>query len=471
MATVDVRLVEGGGSPLYLSGLGRIGGSRATLTGWRPARARSVIDQAELEQDAETVQEAFTCTLVGTTEEIRQTIRDIERLLVLGERRRKRGAGARVYVEARITLTGSYYRSPVLGGYVEYRDSLFRYELIGGTAEITVVVERMYYWEGNLQTLAISNRNGSSSGYLSCWNYYVASTSGRDNYVQIAAGAVQGSLPTPPYLTVRDTTGSSSDRIGSVWVNNSDVTPTLTGSVLQGTDSSLGTNTGQSSTTTGTVKAGDIVSDAAEASLFRIPISGAFLASLQEATCDLIASFAPIPAAPPSWVSLRAAITYNGTETLWYGDWVQGGGVHYLELGTTRLPPALMGTGSTPGDLQLSIYGRRNPGTSLYTVYLDQVMVLPRTSYRRYRCGAFGIPASEALFDDAPDGNLYVANATTGSGRRTFHVGAGQIYLTPGRAQTLYVMHDLRSFGGWSALRQFQVQVRYRPRRASIEEA
>lgn len=441
--------------------------SACALLGWTPSRADLVTGLPEQLAEAEPVEERLRIAVIGTSYAVlTPTILEIERLLAEAELYRERRVGSPVYLEVRSDTTGSWYRTPVLGGRVAYDELAFKAGGIGGVVDIELTIQRMYYWElSAAQTLSLTNRNGTSTN-LTTWNYALPATSGRDDWVTIAAGAVAGNLPTPPILRLTDQTASGT-LTSLVYVNHSHVTAGLTGSVLQGSDSTAGSNAGSAAASNGTFRTATIASSVSDTVAFSWSLSSAFLANYAGVPVDVLAVF-DHASPPPATVSVKAQITFNNTAiVLWDSGWVTGNGVTaMLEFGATRMPPYLAG-GANLGTLTFQIVARLTPLASNVTLRLDQVRLFPRVWFRRYRPGAGVVPSGYALYDQPADQLLFTGD-TSGNNRRAFYVGSGQIYLMPAVEQRLWFAHTVDAFLGAFIFRQTQVQIQYRPRYASI---
>lgn len=460
---VDARIVVGA-TTINLSGY-PAGGSSCALLGWVPGRAKGdVIGLPETIPEGEPVPERLTIDVVGASYAASAAVVvAIEAALAQGELYRQRQMGDIPYLEVRTDGAGSWYRSPILGGSAAYEDGLYKYQAISGVVRLELTVLRMYYWEASTETtLSLTNRNGTATDLIA-WNYYISSTGGRDNFVTIAAGSVLGDLPSPPTIRVTDVTASGSN-IADVYVNHSHLTPSLGGSILQGTASSFGTNVGAAGSSSGTVKRANIASDLSDTVCYQWTVSGATLAAYAGIPCDLIAVFKTN--GPTADLNLKARILYVGS-TLWESDWMPGNAAYDLmEFGSVRIPPYRAGSTSLEA-ITLQIVGRLVPGAAAVDIDLDQLNLFPRVWFRRFRRGGAYMPAGYALTDD-PSGNLTYVADTSGNNRTAFYVASGQIYLMPGAEQRLYFFHQIATSGAVDIQRQMRIQVRYRPRFSTI---
>ena len=159
------------------------------------------------------VTESIDILLYAATPTLMQTAAaTLERLLQKARERTSGNTGPVIYIQAQLDSDSTAWRSRIYDARLELKENSLA---IWGNAkmEATVYVERAPYWEGALTQIPLTNGNGTSntSGLkvYNCGDSTGTSPNKRDNYLQIAAGDVTGSLPAPVRLELTNTSGSS----------------------------------------------------------------------------------------------------------------------------------------------------------------------------------------------------------------------------------------------------------------------
>jgi hypothetical protein len=169
------------------------------------AVAQAVRDGGEvtavtLRNVVETVTLAVVASAFST---VQAAQRGLEMLLQQAGNRQKTGKGAQVWLEYRAADSGDVYRSELLYGRLEPDPETGSAAWIAASALRYVVMwQRRFFWEGARTELALDNTSTGSkaTGGVTVYNHH-DSTSGHDNYVDIAAGDVGGVLPAPLELS------------------------------------------------------------------------------------------------------------------------------------------------------------------------------------------------------------------------------------------------------------------------------
>jgi hypothetical protein len=445
------------------------------LLEYTPSRPDRIIDEAERLEELTPVVETVRVMFVGLTlAQVRTAINQIEQTFVDAEDWATYRYGSPCYMHFRPITSDTLYRSPIIGGKVEYDERLLRIGTITANIEATVTVRRAYWWESTTAVeISLSNRNGSGTGGITIRNVTNTATAGYDNYVEIAGASVVGSLRAPLQLWINhnDATNPTSS-YANMWINLERLTagqsfqvPVLEAeaSVVAGTNQSdANCSGGQYRTIT--------VSSSSEQILYRWALSQALLRQMNNQFVDILASFRT---APTNNTLLRAVIQYQSLTRLWEGDPVRATGFqNVIELGRVRLPPKSIGSeGSySYASIQLSIFGRPIVTPDSITPELDFVYIPARAGWRRYRPVGYDVSNGETLIDDQALGELYVTTAyDTSTSRGGHYVGSGRLEVRPGVSQRIYIMRDFdqanRTYRVSSSAR---VRAYYRPRRVTI---
>ena len=132
----------------------------------------------------------------------------------IAHRRQRLRRGNRMFLEYRPEgrdAIGDTVRSEILSGRVEFLNEPLSPPFMGQLWTVLLVWTRRYYWE-RLTTVeaALTNSTGTDvTGGIAVWNHHDPAVAGKDNYVYLTLTTLQGTLPTPARIEMRnDTTGT-----------------------------------------------------------------------------------------------------------------------------------------------------------------------------------------------------------------------------------------------------------------------
>lgn len=184
------------------------------------------------------VTEQATFLALGGLDAVNATIEKINLLFTQGREHQGNNTITTVYVERLTTPAGTWWRSELANGLqVPARDSLDS-GTINGKYEIDITYTRKNWWEGTGVAVPLSNANGTNvTTGLTIYNHDDTDT-GMDNWVEIAAGAILGDLPTPAYIQVQNTTASRT--MDNVYIGLNATSPALFNPILEAEDATGG---------------------------------------------------------------------------------------------------------------------------------------------------------------------------------------------------------------------------------------
>ncbi len=416
------------------------------------------------DEDTEEVTETIEVVLEGTAATVVADIEAIENWLMEAKRYQDEQTGVRVWLEMDLLETGDWWRSEILSGTVS-RSTDMR-TLLDGQIQIGVHIKRRNYWETKFDNFVpISNANGTNiTTGLPVFN-------GADergvapavvqNWVQIAAGVIRGTLPTPASLELLHVTDTV-ESLGTIWVgHNWSSDPLNLAHLLEAETGTGGTTVDDSDSSGGKYKSITITAGA-EQDLLTWTLSAAFLHAAKGRYFQVYMFRRP---AIHNEVLYRLKLM-DGTTTVWSSGQtlVKNPGGAIDSLGVIQLPPWLPGFFELR-DLTMILTGELTAEGSS-TIYPDFFMFMPVDSFRKYSNAAPGLAPGRRLIDD-PTNGVYSDN---GGG---FLLAGGiaaegpGIWLEPKRIQRLYfLMHGEKALGdlNWTV----SVILRYRPRRLRL---
>jgi hypothetical protein len=390
----------------------------------------------------------------ASTSAMMTAIQTLQRLLDGIRRRQAWGVGPVVYLNFQPDGDATTWRSEMLDARLEYsEDTLSVYPQAKMPA--TLVLTREPYWEGALTQIPLTN--GSASNNTSGITIYNHDDGGanHDNYVQIAAADVAGSLPTPVKLELTNNVGSTQNW-KQIWLaNNAFSDPANFTHILEGETQVVGGSTGSnadssnSSYATITINTQDV---------HQWTLSAALLQDAQGYDFHLLARFRSVNGT----VYIRPAIyDSSGNYALWQGDETQVTLTSdaIVDLGVCPLPP---GGYSTAYGAQRLYWGLRS--ASSVVVQTDFIALFPANTFRKLRMlstTANGVKVT----DDQPEGRAY----SVASSVETPNIAVSGMPLTvfPNQVQRLYFLWSYFDLSA-SISTTMSVKAWYRPRRASF---
>jgi len=319
----------------------------------------------------------------------------------------------------------------------------------------TLVLQREPYWEGALTQIPLTNSSASNNtSGLTIYNHDDGGAS-HDNYLQIAAADVGGSLPAPIKLELTNGTGSTQSW-KQIWLAcNAFSDPANFTHILEGETQVAGGTTGSnadssnSSYATITINTQDV---------HQWTLSAALLQDAQGYDFHMLARFRSVNGT----VYIRPAIyDSSGTYALWTGDESQVGLLSdaIIDLGVCPLPP---GGYSTAYGAQRLYWGMRS--ASSIVVQTDFIAFFPANTFRKLRMLSLTANGVKVT-DDQPEGRAY----SVASSVETPNVAVSGLPLTvwPNTLQRIYVLWSYADLSA-SISTTMSAKAWYRPRKASF---
>lgn len=349
-------------------------------------------------------------------------VQGIERLLTLARQGTVGWLDDKLYLRIQFDQDSLAWRSQILAA---------KLDLPNGTDQIwrkyvkaTLIVTRRYYWETEaLQDLQATSgpTTTPTTGYVTVYNADDTHATNR-NWWQIAAAQVQGSIPAPATITIKNNSGgtraASTFYIGNyVFCDPANVDPVFRVESATGTDSSVDTTD----------------TDIAYWDISALPddFRG------QPGRILVVWNSRPDPT-----TLVRAALQYRPPTPvvdLALGEQVLSPAADYvLDLGALPIPPgrawASMGT-----YLYLTLKGLAASGTDTVTVDWMQVMPSGQGRFRMLK-GIFASLAlgdQNALVDDGAGDGVYLYVDSSGAHLPAYQPFYDPIYLWPNRINRL----------------------------------
>ena len=387
--------------------------------------------------------------------------RDLDKAFVQAKRYAETRVGDKVYLHWQKEGSADIYRSPIRAGKASLTDNALGNLWRNRMLRQMVVLTRENYWETVTEyELQLSNSNtAATTGGVVVYCHDDADT-GHDNYVQIAAAQVGGSLPTPPRLEITHTYASAI--CGDIFVNlNSFAAPTTFTHILEGESSTGYETTSTPSDATCSAGAYRTTTWATSTStrLMMWSLSSAMLTAMAGNRARIGVTLAALPAAA---YYLHWRVLFNGLTPITSTENREDQLSTYNRmqmLSDIYLPPRNLGMGTYNG-LSLALYGRYPGGGTLAVDYLHLSVM---DGSRFYKYIAYGLGTNYRLVDDPIDDAVWVDTGASTDRYPLYNKPEGTLELAPNTTQRLYFMARSAS-GAAPILRTFSVRayVRYR---------
>ena len=382
------------------------------------------------------VTEAATIRITATTHDaLRGLVNSLEAIL-----RRAEDPVYTVYVRYRPHgLSSQVYRSEVLTGQVIIEAG----EMDWGRWEkktilLKVTWTRRYFWEDvTLTEIPLTNAiNAKNADGLQVHN---ADDATRDNYALASADVLKGTIPAPIRLEMVHG-GTDAGAINTLWVGvNSFQSPQTFSGVLQGEAAVAGVV--PTSVQPGAANAalysggqarvfGPLLGDYPNSGMYWT-LATAFLNQSRGAYFMALARFTAQGTNPNGGqFGLRMAI--GGLE-LWQGPMNRVRNNNMLqELGAVQLPPGAVYDAYHP--IELHFLAQR---LGSFSYALDDLILLPLTSYRKIEAIVYAINATNRIVLDEIEGKLYSDRHGNAGSVTNYIVSGTQLSLWPGINQRL----------------------------------
>lgn len=393
----------------------------------------------------------------STTAEVRAKLRSIENLLFMVQNRNLTRTGRKVYIQFQATDDGAAYRSEILDySLILGEDSAFSFSQFLLEARLTV--KRNPFWEGARTQIPLSNGNGTNNtSGLSLRNHNDA-TAGHDNYLDIAADVVEGTLPAPLEIRLENASGAS--RGYQNWYIANSLFGTSFSHIIEGESavSGYGTSAADPSMSNGnycTLTGSGWLT-------FRWEIAGTQLDYLAGRYLRILVAFRTLS------VNNRNAqvslIDWAGLGTMAKAPAVvlQGGQEVIQDVGVISLPVTPYGSNWATHILQLKI---QTPSSEEVGIDFLQITPAEPTLYRRLQQRGYTMPVGDAVVDDGIEGLTYYDSVADGKRYPIYVPFLQPVHVWPDAAQRILVLND-----GLSRLVDWTLTAKawYRPRRTLL---
>lgn len=377
-------------------------------------------------------------------------VRTIERVLDLARQGTLGHLHDRVYIRVHFDQDAIPWRSQILAA---------RLELPEGSKQIwkkyvraTLIITRRYYWETEAMQ-AVEATSGvtttPTTGYAVVYNADDTSIPNR-NYLWIDAAQVQGSIPAPAKIYIKNTSGASR-ALGSVYLGNYVFNEPATNDPIFRTEDAAFADT-----TAGTV----------EQEIYNWDLSSTTLVdSFRGQFGRFVVVWSDRAAAT---TLLRAALQYRFPAPVFdlaLGEQFLPTDLDFVtDLGALPIPPSGYIAGLDT-NLYLALKAKAASGTD--TLGVDWLQIFP-SGAGRYRVikgiVSYTIGSNEEVIDDGPNGVVY--GLSGGAPAPLFRPLFTPIYLWPGRINLLRMV-----ISGGSSIEPgvaWSMKTEYRPRRLSF---
>lgn len=379
---------------------------------------------------------------------VQTAIRTIERLLDGARRHTQTGIGPRVYLTAQLDGISEVRRTLVRDGALNTPKAFDQWSR--RAIEASLIIERPNRWEANSETEIALSAQGQAAdvGGRNVNN-------GANSWVQIAAGAIAGSIPTPIRLQLQNTTGASRAYSEVHVALNADFGDQEFAYFVEGESFSGGTVANNAACSNG--QARQAIVNTAATLTYTLPA-----AQMQMARGGMFTVLARLQSVSAVGVSVRLELRVGGV-TVWRPNEPKGIirlTPQLVALGTVPLPP-MPWTLANAGDLTLAVIFS---SAASRTVLLDYVALLPASDYRLLSMQGYSLGNSGGIYDNGIDGW-----AGAGFSTGVFPVVSAwgkPIMLRPNTRQRLYIFQQT----GADALvpDTFSVRAFYRPRSLTL---
>jgi hypothetical protein len=432
------------------------------------ARAGAPFRGARLSPGAEAKDGEVTCELDLALESaspalIRAALSSLEQCLSIDI-----GAAEKVYVWARSLPGEALYRSPLLAGWLERLGG----ETARGALTCRLHLRRCNWWEGDLLPVELSNGNGSNvTGGLTLFNCCDGSGAPpalRQNYAQIAPGALAGDLPAPASFELALQPGSP-----ALWdmllAQNVFADPGGLVHWLEGESASSGLS-GAETLTDSTCSGGQYKKltwyGTGETQWLSWTLNPAMLAACGGNALRPVLRWQTALNLSEVWLQLRLTIGGGDAPVIASESTpVLARALdsrRLVELAPLRIPAERLP--GSPCAAALELIARCGLSGSK-SVGVDFLQLFPLDGYRRY-LSLFPLNPGDTLVDDGIEGALYSQRA--GGNLKTHSAQGDPLCLQPGRLQRLYFAELGLSSGG-AVHSSVRLKAWYRPRRRMVD--
>lgn len=418
--------------------------------------------------DEPTAADTVDIVITGATGAAVQTqAQAIYAMIEAARRYNRTRTGARVYVTAQLISDASVWRSQVVDARMEMADDALAV-WANNMVRCTLYIERVPYWEGPEAALTLSNGNGTNSTGLNIYNVNDGSGSSpnkRNNYAQIAAGAITGALPAPLRVELKNAAGGVIVLSSIYLAINANSDPASFVHIIEAESRTWGGTTASDANCSGGSKLSFTSYGPSVQAYWTIDAT-----ALQKTAGRWFRALVAVrsrTAAPSVLETMQADLRDStGVNVLYRGPEVTvnpngTAGYPLVDLGALPLPPG--SAAASYERLQLWITLRLSAGTA--TTQIDYIQLMPADNYRPLRIVPIGTNNGDVIVDDGIDGASYAtANGFKGPFLRSF---SSPLMAEPGKLQRIYLQSDSDTLP-LSITDKWTIKAWYRPRRVSI---
>ena len=388
---------------------------------------------------------------------IETEINDIEWAFAQARNHQKTGAGNRYYVKFQADGSGSIWRSEILDGKVTFNRNTLDYEWIAKQLTVGVIWTRRAWWEDNSEDeLELSNVNQvtPATGGVQVDNHDDGTHA---NFVVIASTQVEGALPAPCRISMKNDTGGTQSYY-NIYVGLSTYSATAFEHIIEGE-----AGTGFTSTPASGSASGGSVGRKAMSSSWGVLYWTLTGTQMEYAGGRYFRLLMRTDGDPPENTYIRTSIV-----GLWESDTIlldYGITADYEmhDLGVVQIPPGLAGVTDISG-LNLRVEVKNSAGGD---IDIDYIQMTPLDSYLNLTSSVSALLTSNYIIVDDGVKNITYREDTSGD-KMSRHVRFGDhIYLWPGVAQRLIFLSSEHT-GASDIATTMNVSVHYRQRMLTI---
>lgn len=402
------------------------------------------------------VKETITIFITGSTPANAQSLLDaIERFQSLAHRRLETKQGDIVYIKVKMISDSAYWKSEVLTLKVTPNADSFT-SLPQSKLTVTIDVTRRYYWESTKATVAVTNAITTAPDI----NNHSDST--HANYASTDATTINGSLPAPAVISIKNNSGTDVVFKTVHLAINTHASPTTFKHDFQGENSIWPTPTVTADATCSNGNRGDlaIVSGSGLAYSWSLSVSninafgGQYFRAIARFKDNLINAY----------LKLSTGIIVSGVYyPTWTGDEVQAdSSSNIVDLGMAQIPRANFQSGFNYS----AAFGIQYRTTVSTTLKLDFLHMFPADSYKKIeQPTSFSLAQDDYLIDDSKNDETFLQTGVGSLKQNIFESLGNDLYLFPGKVNKVYVLvaEPLHVIG-----RNFWLSVDYYPRRLTL---
>ena len=411
----------------------------------------------------EHVTDSFDVRINGVYSVVQGKLRDLNRMLEYASENKIGPFG--VWLKFALNESDVLWRSRVYGGLVEY-DRRMSYYLKRNNLKIGLILERDGFWEGPEAQIPLTNGNGTNNtaglNVYNCNDGTGDSPNKKNNYVEIAEGVVEGDLPAPIRLEMRNDYDSA-NRLYNIWISqNVRSNPELFQHIIEGEAVTFGgSDTVSSSYSGGKLRAFTISGDNQQI-IARWALDTNFLNRANKRWFKVLAA---LPNILPGY-RLQCKITFpSGTPltVVASSQEIQTTYSQILEIGELQIPPWLLSSGDLSA-VDLTLYAKKVGGG---TIGIDYLQITPVDGYRVLIPRGYGAAYQVRVVDDGIDDQIWTDGWSSG-GKTGHYTNIGKpIEFVPNKKQRLYFLQS-GDTGDININRVLSVKAFYRPRRRGL---